>query len=95
MSDPRLTTFLHHVVDDNAVEAKKTFDDIMLGKINDLVNDRKTEVAANVIGGQEYEEIDEPEECETEIEEPEVEEPEEESNEQETEGNTEESGTDN
>lgn len=93
MDDPRITAFVRNVIDDNAVEAKKDFDDIMLGKIQDVIDDKKMEVAANLVGGFEEDKPDTEDRETQETEEPV--EPQEDSNEQEVEGNTQESGTDN
>lgn len=49
MSDPRIRDLIQYAVDDNAVEVKNTFDEIMLDRIRDIIDQRKIEVAANFI----------------------------------------------
>lgn len=49
MSDPRIRELIQHAVDDNAVEVKSTFDELMLDRIRDIIDQRKIEVAADFI----------------------------------------------
>lgn len=49
MSDPRIRDLIQHAVDDNAVEVKNTFDELMLDRIRDIIDQRKIEVAQNFI----------------------------------------------
>lgn len=100
MSDPRLYNFIQHTLDGNTVDARKEIDDIMLNKIQDIVNDRKVEVAQSLIGGLENDLTDVDDDSSTDTQDQEEvetvdQESQEEVNGQEAEGNTEDSPTDN
>jgi ribosome-interacting GTPase 1 len=49
MSDPRIRDLIQYAVDDNPVEVKNTFDELMLDRIRDIIDQRKIEVAASFI----------------------------------------------
>jgi len=49
MSDPRIRDLIQYAVDDNAVEVKNTFADLMLDRIHDIIDQKRVEVAANFI----------------------------------------------
>lgn len=58
MSDNAASPFdiIKHAVEDNPTEMQDSFADLMLGKIRDIVDSRREQIAASMIGGEKDEE---------------------------------------